>query len=78
VSQDFQPLVFSSNNPIWAPDSWVKYGFEFENIKNKVGASAVPMTLLRPIQWYQCHRCGQHCGFSYANLVQNHTVKLWH
>jgi hypothetical protein len=24
VSRDFPPLVFSSNNPIWAPDSQVK------------------------------------------------------
>jgi hypothetical protein len=44
----FDLWFFSSMSPIWAPDARFEYGFEFAKLFDKVGASAVSMTPLRP------------------------------
>jgi hypothetical protein len=58
----FDLKVFSSNSPLWAPDSRVntffEYGFEFAKLFDKVGASAVLMAPLMQLRRYDTAEAG--------------------
>jgi hypothetical protein len=65
LSLDFQPPVFSSNNPIWAPDSQDKAFLHmasnsriYSTIKSPILASAVSITLILRYSlyfWCDCY-----------------------